>query len=319
MPKSNTPKLQVTGSDLDLLVNLAECRFLTTAQMAALLNRNDKALSRRLRALKTGDIVRSTRQSSRGIPGSPPHVWCIGEAGLAHLKAGGRAQKDAAFDLFAARQIDCVGHELLVSEFRVQSAQLPAVVPALASRFLTSRSWALQTPGTHPAPRLYEPADPETQGTTEFVPDGVLLLRHAERGKALLFFLEVDMGTEPLRSPRSGVDLDTKIRNYRHFFAAGKYRRYEALAGSPLKGFRLLVVCGNTARLARLLPLARRSGPCDFVWATDCDRMIRAGIWGPIWHKASHDGPQSESILGGIAPASSPRPEHVAVPAQATR
>ena len=316
MASPSATKVQVMESDLDLLAPLAECRFQTTGQMAILLNRNDKALARRLRALKTGDVVRSARLSPRGIPGSPPHVWCLGEAGLAHLKAGGRAQKDAAFELFAARQIDCVEHDLLVSEFRVQSAQLPGVVPAVDSRFLTPRSWALQVPGAGSSPRLYEPAVSQTQGTTEFVPDGVLLLRHG--GKALLFFLEVDMGTEPLRSPRSGVDLDTKVRNYRQLFAAGKYRRYEATAGCPLRGFRLLVVCGDSSRLAKLLPLARRSGPADFIWATDQSRMIELGIWGPIWHKASHDGPQSESILGGIAPASSPRPKEVVIPAHTT-
>lgn len=317
MPKPNAVKVQVIASDLDLLVHLAECRFLTISQMAILLNRNDRALAHRLRLLVPQDVVRRARRAPSGLPGRTEHAWCLGEAGLAHLKANGTIHPDAAFDLFTERKIDCVDHELLISTFRVQSAQLSAVVPALASRFLTSRSWVLQASGASPAPRLYEPADPHTQGTTEFVPDGVLVLRHAERGKALLFFLEVDMGTEPLRSPRSGVDLDTKIRNYRQLLASGKYRRYGTMAGSPLRGFRLLVVCGNPDRLTKLLPLARQSGPCDFVWATDQSRMIQEGVWGPIWHKASHDGPQSESILGGLAPASSPKPKDVVVPAHA--
>jgi hypothetical protein len=262
VPKSKATKVQVTGSDLDLLVHLAECRFLTSSQISVLLNRNDRALARRLRSLMPQDVVRRARRASSGLPGRTEHAWCLGEAGLAHLKANGRIHPDAAFDLFTERKIDCVDHELLVSEFRVQSAQLPAVVPALCGRFLTARSWTLQAPGGRNAPRIYEPAEPGSQGTTEFVPDGVLVLRHAGMGKALLFFIEVDMGTEPYRSPRSGVALDAKIRNYRLLFATGRYRRYEALAGRPLWGFRLLIVCGDQSRLIKVLPLARQSGTC---------------------------------------------------------
>ncbi len=227
------------------------------------------------------------------------------------MRANGWIDAQAPFDLFSARRVDCVDHGLLVSELHVQSAQLQAVVPALSGRFLTARSCVMQIPGTVPAPRLYEPAAAGTPEATEFVPDGVLLLRHVDAGKALLFFVEVDMGSQPLRSPTSGVAIDTKIRRYRSLFVSGGHRRYEALAGCPLRGFRLLFVCGSLTRLAQLLPLARQSGPCDFVWGTDQGRLVRDGIWGSIWHRAPFDGPQAESILGGMAPARFPPPEGV--------
>jgi len=54
-----------------------------------------------------------------------------------------------------------------------------------------------------------------------FLPDAVFAITHAELKKSLLFFLEVDMGTETAASPRRVTrnDRRTKILLYRAYLA----------------------------------------------------------------------------------------------------
>ncbi len=71
---SSNAKVQITASDLELLAELAECRFMTIRQMAVLLGKNARALARRLRQLLPGDFVRSVRRAPSGNPGRPEQV-----------------------------------------------------------------------------------------------------------------------------------------------------------------------------------------------------------------------------------------------------
>jgi hypothetical protein len=49
----------------------------------------------------------------------------------------------------------------------------------------------------------------------KFMPDAVFAIADSEGGKACLFFLEVDCGTETIASPKRDVtDIRQKIVNY---------------------------------------------------------------------------------------------------------
>lgn len=77
---------------------------------------------------------------------------------------------------------------------------------------------------THEEASFTEPG----KRTSGFVPDGVLWITHAGRQMTLLFFLEVDMGTEPIASGRSrSLDIRQKILNYQSCFRMRRYERYE--------------------------------------------------------------------------------------------
>jgi hypothetical protein len=60
----------------------------------------------------------------------------------------------------------------------------------------------------------------EDLGTaTAFIPDGIFSLTCASQRKALLFFLEVDMGIETLSSRnQKNNDVQSKILSYQHIF-----------------------------------------------------------------------------------------------------
>lgn len=60
--------------------------------------------------------------------------------------------------------------------------------------------------------------------------DGVFIITDRESEKSLLFFLEVDMGTETLVNSNSKpIDVRQKIVNYQALFRAGQYKRYEKI------------------------------------------------------------------------------------------
>ncbi len=120
----------------------------------------------------------------------------------------------------------------------------------------------------------------------------------------LLFFLEVDMGTETIASRRpGGGDVRQKIVVYQSCFRGGLYKRYEPILGARLRGFRVLVLAHTSSRLAALCRLVRETPPSDFVWLTDQERMFSQGIWAPIWARGGHIDSPPQSILGTEMPA----------------
>ena len=77
-----------------------------------------------------------------------------------------------------------------------------------------------------------------------FWPDGTLVLRSEKLDKSLLFFLEVDMGTESI----SG-ELAAKRGAYRELFSSRTYKEI----GQYFNGFRVLFVFSDKSRLRAFL------------------------------------------------------------------
>ena len=119
----------------------------------------------------------------------------------------------------------------------------------------------------------------------------------------LLFFLEVDMGTEPLaRSASTGRDIRGKILNYQRCFRQSQYKRYEKVFGAALRGFRLLFLTHNESRLQSLCRQVQKMPPSDFVWLTDEARMTSQGVHATIWARGGQLDSPLQSILGNEMP-----------------
>ncbi len=143
----------------------------------------------------------------------------------------------------------------------------------------------------------------------EFIPDGVFATTHEELRKTLLFFLEVDMGTEPLtRKRRSARNVRQKIINYRICFQSQRYKRYEKILKCQLRGFRVLFLTNHPTRLAALCRLVRDTPPSEFIWLTDHERMFAEGIWSPLWVRGGRDAEPLDSILGSKMSEPCPKP-----------
>jgi hypothetical protein len=162
-------------------------------------------------------------------------------------------------------------------------------------------------------------------------PDGAFSIHHQELHKALLFFVEVDMGTEGLTSAAPAVgEITRKLQCYEQLFVSKAYRRYESLLDATFRGFRMLLVSHDSAHLRALSRQVRSRAGWNFVWLTTREALVSHGVHAPIWYAGGRLDAPPESILGGEAarvmslyshtchPAEAQLPPPVHMPASAT-
>ena len=296
--------------DLKLLTSLADYRALGIRQIAVLHQRNVQALRRRLNVLADHGFIEVATQGFGRGRGRPKCLVSIAERGIDLLRVENVLAVDVPDDCVAARDMRCLEHQLLVNELRLQVEQIPRLAPGLTTRFFAAAS-ALVPRREDGRSLICEDLRVRSgpSGGGRFTPDGVFALAHAELGKTLLFFLEADMGTETLASPRrTKSDVRQKIVNYQAYFRLRMYKRYEPILGCHLKGFRLLLLGVSSSRFGSLCRLVREMPPAGFVWLTDRQSLLSHGAWAPIWTPGGRLGPPLESILGSVRPDLSPAP-----------
>ena len=197
-----------------LLRSIAEHRILLTSQLARCHERHVRTTRRSVAALEERGLIQ-TSLHARGS-GHPEKLLSLTEAGVQILRDHGLLARELPADSATARTIHCVDHQLLLNEFHIRLADLERRWPQFAVRFLSSTSPFLPR---DPSGRqlTYQQVDVagNRSGPEGFLPDAVFSITHATRHMTLLFFLEVDMGTEPLQSSdRAGRDIRGKILTY---------------------------------------------------------------------------------------------------------
>ena len=300
--------LQITTDDLNVLSAIAEHRILDVQAIAALCQRNVAALRRRLRRLRGQGLVVTSERGSRFGAGRPGNLVSVGNNGVRALKENGLLGNEIPAERVTAGDIRYVEHQLLLNEFRVRLAQGIEAIPDLAIQFLSSMS-----------PKLYDPVSDrmsiservqlgENPGNQiEFTPDGVFGIRDEVANKTVIFFLEVDRGTEPKTSTKPGrISIRGKIDAYKSLFSQGGYKRYEQLWSTTLRGFRLLFLTHDASRLASLCRLTAQLAPAEFVWLSDRSSLLTRGALRAIWVKGGNLSNPRESILGSRSPSNSP-------------
>lgn len=271
------------------------------------------AFRRRLRRMEDEGLIRIATRGYQRARGRPEGLVSLREKGAGLLKGNRLIDADVPTDRITADKIRCLEHHLLINQFRVQLMQVSRVVPSLSVRFLSTASPKLyrssnDRPLIHERFRLREDSDERV----EFTPDGVFAITHIEISRTVLFFLEVDMGTETVASPQPcSTDGQQKVVAYKAFFRSERYRRYEQMWNCRLIGFRLLFLTCNTSRMATLCRLICEMRPSDFIWLTDQQSLTSQGIWAPIWALGGLFGAPRKSILGSCAPTAVPLPAEV--------
>jgi hypothetical protein len=296
--------------DRKILSAIAEYRVLGARQLAGLHGRNVRALRRRLLAFEAEGLIQTTSRSYGDNRGRPEKLLSLSEEGVCLLKSEGILDPDIPNDLVTADRIRCLDHLLLTNLFRFQLNRIPTILPSMSPRFLSPSSPFLHR-SSDDQPMIHEriaPDDGLADGI-EFTPDGVLSIADPELEKVLLFFLEVDMGTETLASPRRcKQDVRQKVVNYQTYFRLHRYKRYESIWKCRLRGFRLLFLTYGAARMAVLGKLVEAMPPSGFIWLTDRGSLLSEGVWARIWAQGGRLGMPLQSILGSQLPASSPAP-----------
>jgi len=289
-------------TDANLLSILAEYRCLTLVQLSLLTDRNLKALRRRVAQLRERDAVEVCQRGYGRSRGRPEHVVTPTRKTIQHLLEKNRiaaGTKAEIFFKFPAAELD---HQLLTNWFRIHLQALEKSPHSLQTDFLAPTSpFLAKLPNGHLP--VYDRIEEGEGGDRweEFIPDGVFTIRHAQEnaGRSLLFFLEVDMGTEPLAAPeKGGRDLRQKILNYQSYFRSQRYKRYEEYWKSRFSGFRLLFLANTKAREAAISRLVQEIPPSDFIWITGQQRMFEKGLGAPIWVRGGRDQNAPQSILG---------------------
>ena len=293
---------KLNAHQLGLLSSIAEHRILLTSQLAHLHNRHVRTTRRAVTTLEEMGLVQASFHA-RGS-GHPEKLLSLTAAGVEALRDHDLVDLELPADCVTAETIHCVNHQLLLNWFRIHLVDLERHWPKFTVRFLSSTSPFLPR---DPSGRqlTYQQIDVagNRQGPTGFLPDTVFSITHATRHMTLLFFLEVDMGTEPLASSvRAGRDIRGKILNYQRCFRRGRYKRYEEVFGAALRGFRLLFLAHNSARLQSLCRQVREMPPSGFIWLTEEARMSSQGAHATVWAPGGRLDAPPESILGSEMP-----------------
>jgi len=300
-------------SDQETLACIAEHRVLTIKQIVAIRQGSAQGIRRRLAALEKEQLIKAIAPRYGRGRGRPEKLISLTEEGLKVLRANGFLGCEVPTHRVTADMIQCVDHQLLVNWFRIQLSLVEKIVPMLSVRFLSPTSPFLQYgPDDRPLVADRAPAHESKEEMIGFIPDGVFAIADRERDKAVLFFLEVDMGTETLASPhRNRQDLRSKILIYQGYFRSQLYKRYGRFWDCSFQGFRLLFVTHTAERLDAVCRLVRDMLPSDFVWLTDQSQLFSGGAWGGIWSPGGRLDASSDSILGSRKPDPAPAPPTV--------
>jgi hypothetical protein len=137
----------------------------------------------------------------------------------------------------------------------------------------------------------------EDSGRTAVIPDGIFSITDAQQGKSLLFFVEIDMGTESLSGSSPGT-IRAKINNYEQILRAKSYKKFEQHLNGSFCGFRVLFVANTHNRLAQLSRLAKSVKSADLVWLTDQESLFKNGLSDRIWIRGGRTEEGLFSILG---------------------
>jgi hypothetical protein len=292
----------ITSRDHKLLVALAEYRLVTARQVVILQGKSKEVVWRRLRGLANGGLVSmQKRQFGRGR-GRPENVLSLTELGIDYMRDQKLISPKVAYEDIMTESISCPDHQLLMNWFRIHLVQIERFLGSSRIQFLAYNSPYMQK-GSGNKTQIYDyvPGNNTQDREIAFSPDGVFTFTNEVQMKTLLFFLEVDMGTETIASPlREKGDIRQKIVNYQAYFRSLGYKRYEQVWNCPLNGFRLLFLANTQGRLANLCRLVQEMPPSDFIWLTEQGQMFADGVASEIWARGGKLETPQESILGSL-------------------
>jgi len=300
------------SSDLRILTSLAECRVLRVPQIMSLHPdlTSKQSAGRRLSQLEKKGLVDSFARGYGNKRGRPEKVYTIGKQGFEILLGEKILNENARFESINGRKTQCLNHQLLLNWFRIHLNHLSDVLPRLNVSILTESTSSFSgTDGS--CHTISDSVDvPGIRKPVCFIPDAVFKITDNETGNNLLFFLEVDMGTETVASPkRKQNDVRQKIINYQNYFKSEKYKRYSHTWRCGFNGFRLLLFTHSSKRLMQLSRLVTDMPPSDFVWLTDYTRLTTSGLASAIWSRGGKSSVPLQSILGPSLSKPPPLPE----------
>ena len=286
---------RLAPTDYEMLKIIAEYRIITSPQLAALLSLSKKGVRDRISKLIAEGLLEEADRGRGQHRGRPEQVVFLSKSAVTILKERELIEPQVPGDDIIGGNIRCQNHQLLLNWVRIHLNHIETAAPGLKIRFLAHSSPFLSKEFSSVSVHR------RTGEVASFKPDATFSICDSNHGKTLLFFLEVDLGTETLASPKRGLtDIRQKILNYGAFFDTQVYKRYERLWNCQLNGFRLLFLTDTFPRMSTLCSLVREMPPSDFIWVAQKDRMFEDGMSAEIWARGGRLDASPQSILGRL-------------------
>jgi len=287
---------RLAPTDFEMLRTIAEYRIMTSPQLAALLSRSKKGVRDRIGKLITEGLLKEAARGRGQHRGRPERIVFLNKPGVTLLKEQGFIESQIPTSQIIDEKFHYQNHQLLLNWVRIHLNHIKTVTPGLKIRLLSHNSLFISKEFSSIS------VQSKTGELIRFEPDATFSIYDSNQEKTLLFFLEVDLGTEILASPkRILTDLRQKILNYGICFDTQVYKRYERLWSCQLNGFRLLFLTDTPSQMSKICSLAREMQPSDFIWVTQKDRMFEDGISANIWARGGRLDTSPQSILGSLS------------------
>jgi hypothetical protein len=284
----------LTTTDLDVLRRMSDYQVLSIAQLASLYKISRQMAGRRAKGLARSGLVTLVLRNFAGAVGRPETVISLTKEGVQALEGAssnsGKRSWPEPQNIDPAR----LEHHLLLNWLRLHLVQMERQRSELRVNYLSSvegNENKITSGGT--------------EGAESIIPDGIYSITSPEQQKSLLFFVEVDMGTESLAGA-SRQSIGAKVDAYQAVFAASSYKKFESILNGPFLGFRVLFLANSQPRLKHLCRLIASIKDTEFIWLSDQDSMFAEGIAGRIWIKGGRTGDGLFSILGPTLAFKSP-------------
>jgi len=289
--KSSKP---LANYDIPLLSSVSEYRVLSIRQLAVINRRSCQVVRRRIRSLEDRGLIIKKPFGYGRNQGRPEEIVYLSLEGIKLLS------NKSTSSIPADIKSHTIDHELLLNWFRIHWLHMEKVVPHLSFKHLSPMERSSETNQLF---RRHLPSGPGNGGVNTIIPDGIFAIKHNEHGKALLFFLEVDMDSEAMTGRKGNTNnIRHKILCYRDLYRNEYYKRLEEAFDSKFNGFRLLFLAITDTRVAALCRFAKTIQISDFIWLTDQTKMFDHGLSANIWVRGGRYECPRENILGtGLA------------------
>ncbi len=291
--------LRLNKKDRKIVSLIAEHKILTVSQLAALTQRSRQVIRRRLRLFLGEELVFTRMRGYGRGAGRPEDIIFLTEKGVMFL----RNEEIISDHVICTTESEIdnfpIDHQLLSNWFHIHLIHVEAAISQLTVQSLDSSLRAKNQNSKDPFSQGLIRVENGRNEYLEFIPDGIFSIKDKKTGKTLLFFLEVDMGTEPIATrDRNPKDLRQKILNYQALFRTGQYKRYEKVFDEKFTGFRLLFLANSNLRFTAICRLVQEMPPSDFIWLTDQERMFSDGLSAEIWVRGGKTDRSPQSIIG---------------------
>lgn len=276
-PTKHQPLL--TARDHVVLSDLSVYRYLTVAQIARLRFGHRKLAERRMRRLNAFRVVERFQPCAAPRTGFHEWIYRLSLSGAQIVAADEAAAVNSVKPpVRRPRGSDYLAHHRELTDFRIWLHEgCRASSGAFTLDFIPAYEECRSDGRRHHRAGLEIPSLGRA-----LIPDAVFCLLRRD-GRAALFMLEIDRGTEPLSGGHPNA-ISRKLDRYHHAFEARAEASLATMFGHEFKGFRILFVVPDEKRANAVLRLAERIELDPLVWVTTRDTVTISGDLGaPLW------------------------------------